>query len=155
MRYGDAIPNALGSNETQATGGFKMRRFTLGLMATSACLFTFALAMVLPSRVIAFDMETGAVTVPGASTSFLDPDEKPLPAPLTIPKLGEDGTTSMVSGMDLQSTTGAGLQVAPGLSLQITGGSGPYIPGLQPELQMAPMMDHSNPADDRSLIPAP
>ena len=131
-----------------------MQRVALGLIATSA-FFAFAAAMVLPSRVMAFDMETGAVTVPGASTQFQDPDEKPLPAPLTLPKLEGDGTTSMALGSDLQSTPGTGLQVAPGLSLQITGGSGPYIPGLQPGLQMAPMMDHSNPADDRSLIPAP
>src|SRR6516165_7419623 len=132
-----------------------MQRFSLGLMATSACFFALAAAMVLPSRVMAFDMETGAVTVPGASTQFQDPDEKPLPAPLSLPGLEENGTTSMVSGKDLQSTPGTGLQVAPGLSLQITGGSGPYIPGLQPGLQMAPVMDHSNPADDRNLIPAP
>ena len=132
-----------------------MQRFALGLLATSACFFAFDLAMVLPSRVMAFDMETGAVTVPGASTQFQDPDEKPLPAPLTLPGLEENGTTSMASGTDLQSTSGTGLQVAPGLSLQITGGSGPYIPAFQPGLQMAPMMDHSNPADDRSLIPAP
>ena len=131
-----------------------MQRFALGLMATSV-MFAFAAAMVLPSRVVAFDMETGAVTVPGASTQFQDPDEKPLPAPLTLPKLDGDGTTSMASGMDLQSTPGTGLQLTPGLNLQITGGSGPYIPGLQPGLQMAPMINHANPAEDRSLIPAP
>jgi len=131
-----------------------MQRFALGLMATSA-LFTFAAAMVLPNRVMAFDMETGAVTVPGASTQFQDPDEKPLPAPLTLPKLEGDGTTSTASGLDLQSTPGTGLQLTPGLSLQITGGSGPYVSGLQPGLQMAPMISHSNPADDRTLIPAP
>ena len=132
-----------------------MQRFALGLMATSACFSAFAAAMVLPSRVMAFDMEMGAVTVPGASTQFQDPDERPLPAPLTLPKLEEDGTTSMASGKDLQSTPGTGLQLTPGLNLQITGGSGPYIPGLQPGLQMAPTIDHTNPADDRHLIPAP
>ena len=134
-----------------------MQRFALGLMATSACFLASASGMVLPSRVMAFDMETGAVTVPGASTQFQDPDEKPLPAPLTLPqlKLEGDGTTSMASGKDLQSTPGTGLQLTPGLNLQITGGSGPYIPGLQPGLQMAPTIDHTNPADDRHLIPAP
>jgi hypothetical protein len=131
-----------------------MQHFALGLMATSACFFALAAAVVLPSGAMAFDMETGAVTVPGGSTQFQDPDEKPLPAPLTLPKL-DNRTTSMASGTDLQSTPGTGLQLTPGLSLQITGGSGPYIPGLQPRLQMAPMIDHSNPADNRSLIPAP
>ncbi len=110
-----------------------MQRFALGLMATSACFFAFAAAMVLPNKVVAFDMETGAVTVPGGSTQFQDPDEKPLAAPLTLPqlKLDGDGTTSMASGTDSQSTFGTGLQLTPGLSLQITGGSGPYVPGLQ------------------------
>jgi hypothetical protein len=136
-------------------GDFEMQRLALGLMATNVAFFAFALAIVLPIRAMAFDMETGTVTAPGGSTQFEDPDEKPLPAPLTLPKLEGNGTTSMVSGTDLQPTPGTGLQVAPGLSLQITGGSGPYIPGLQPGLQMAPMMDHNNPADDRSLIPAP
>jgi len=130
-----------------------MQRFALRLLATSA--YFFAAAMVLPSGAIAFDMETDAATVPGSSAQFQDPDEKPLPAPLTLPKLGEYGTTSMASGTDLQSTPGTGLQLTPGLSLQIMGGSGPYISGLQPGLQMAPMIDHGNPADNRSLIPAP
>ncbi len=130
-----------------------MQRFALGLTATSACFFAFALAMVVPGRVMAFDVEPSAVSNPGGGTQFQDPDDKPLPAPLTLPKLGEDGTTSMASETDLQSTPGtAGLQLTPGLSLQIMGGSGP---GPQPGLQMAPMMDHGNPADDRRLIPAP
>jgi hypothetical protein len=133
-----------------------MQRFALGLMATSACFFAFAAAMVLPNNVMAFDMETGAVTVPGGSTQFQDPDEKPLPAPLTLPQLKLEGDgTSMASGTDSQSTSSTGLQLTPGLSLQITGGSGPYIPGLQSGLPMAPMIDHSNPADNRVLIPAP
>jgi hypothetical protein len=133
-----------------------MQRLALGLALISASLFACAAAALLPSRVMAFELDTGAVTVPGGSTQFQAPDEKPLPAPLTLPKLEEDGTTSqMTSGTSLQSTPGTGVQLTPGMSLQITGGSGPYIPGLQPGLQMAPMIDRSNPADNRSLIPAP
>ena len=132
-----------------------MKRLAVGLAAISASLFICAAATVQPNRVMAFEMQTGAVTVPGGSTQFQDPDEKPLPAPLTLPKLEGDGTTSMASGSDLQSTPGTGLQLTPGLSLQITGGSGPYIPGLQSGLPVAPMIDRSNPADSRTLIPAP
>jgi hypothetical protein len=133
-----------------------MRRLAVALAVISASLLICAGAAVLPNRVMAFEMQTGAVTVPGGSTQFQDPDEKPLLAPLTLPKLEEDGTTSQVaSGTSLQSTPGTGLQLTPGLSLQVTGGSGPYIPGLQSGLPMAPMIDRSNPADNRTLIPAP
>ena len=131
-----------------------MKRLAGGLAAISASLFICAAATVLPNRVMAFDMETGAVTVPGGSTQFQDPDEKPLPAPLTLPQLKLEGDGTMASGTDLQSTPATGLST-PGLSLQITGGSGPYIPGLQSGLPMAPMIDRSNPADSRTLIPAP
>ena len=126
-----------------------MQRLALSLALISASLP--ALATALPSRAIAFEAETGTVT--GGSTQFQDLDEKPLPAPLTSPHLDADGA-------NLQTAPGAtapgtGLQLAPGLSLQVTGGSGPYIPGLQSGLPMAPMMDRSNPANDRTLIPAP
>src|SRR5215831_19498490 len=90
LRYGDAVRNALGSNYTGSEGDLEMQRFALGLLATSACFFAFDLAMVLPSRVMAFDMETGAVIAPGGSTQFQDPDEKLLPAPLTLPGLEEN-----------------------------------------------------------------
>ena len=106
---------------------------SLALISLPACVAATAL----PSRAIAFETETGTVT--GGSTQFQDLDEKPLPAPLTSPHLDEDGA-------NLQTAPGAGLQLTPGLSLQMTGGSG---------LQMAPMMDRSNPANDRTLIPAP
>ena len=118
-----------------------MQRLALSLALISASLP--ALATALPSRAIAFEAETGTVT--GGSTQFQDLDEKPLPAPLTSPHLDQDG-------MNLQ-TAPTGLQLTPGLSLQITGGSGPYIPGSG--LQMAPTIDRSNPANDRGLIPAP
>ena len=131
-----------------------MKRLAVGLAAISASLFICAAATVLPNRVMAFEMQTGAVTVPGGSTQFQDPDEKPLPAPLTLPQLKLEGDGTMASGTDLQSTPATGLST-PGLSLQVTGGSGPYIPGLQSGLPMAPMIDRSNPADSRTLIPAP
>ena len=127
-----------------------MQRLTLGLALTSACLFACAVAALRPSPVMAFETEPGAVTVPGGTTQFQDPDEKPLPAPLSSLKLEEDGTNlQMAPGT---SSPGTSLQLAPGTSLQITAGPGS---GLQPGLQMAPMIDSSNPADDRTLIPTP
>ena len=132
-----------------------MQRFALRLITTSACFFAFAVAVVLPGHVMAFEMEPGAVTVPGGSTQFQDPDEKSLTAPPTPLKLEDDGSTSMALGTDPQSAPGTGLQLAPGMGLQITGGSGPLTPGLQLGFQMAPTFDHSNPADDKSLIPTP
>jgi hypothetical protein len=127
-----------------------MQRLALGLALTSASLFACAAATLLPSRVMAFETEPGAVTVPGGTTQFQDPDEKPLPAPLSSPKIEEDGTNlQMAPGT---SSPRASLQLAPGTSLQITAGPGA---GLQPGLQMAPMIDSGNPADDRTLIPSP
>jgi hypothetical protein len=133
-----------------------MQRLALGFTAISASLLACAAATTLPNPVMAFELDTGAVTVPGGSTQFQDPDEQALPAPLSLPKLEEDGTTSqMASRTSLQSMPATGPQLTPGVSLQITGGSGPYIPGLQSGLPMAPMIDRSNPAYDRTLIPAP
>jgi hypothetical protein len=120
-----------------------MRGLALSLALISASLPACVAATALPSRAIAFEAETGAVS--GGNTQFQDLDEKPLPAPLTSPHLDQDG-------MNLQ-TAPTGLQLTPGLSLQITAGSGPYIPGSG--LQMAPSIDRSNPANDRGLIPAP
>jgi hypothetical protein len=131
-----------------------MQRLALSLALISASLSACIAATALPSRAIAFEAETGTVT--GGSTQFQDLDEKPLPAPLTSPHLDADGANLQTApGTGLQTTPGTGLQLTPGLSLQITGGSGPDIPGLQSGLQMAPMMDRSNPANDRTLIPAP
>jgi len=99
------IPNrARCSPRSDETGDFHMRRLTLGLAAISSSLFTCAAAMVLLSPVMAFDMGTArpqlraAVRDPG-------PDEKPLPAPLTLPKLEGDQTPSQTgSGTRLQLT---------------------------------------------------
>jgi hypothetical protein len=122
-----------------------MRRLALSLALISASLPACVAATALPNRAIAFEAETGTVT--GSSTQFQDMDEKPLPAPLTSPHLDADGA-------NLQTAPGTGLQLAPGLSLQVMGGSGPYSPDLRSGLQMAPTID-SNPANDRTLIPAP
>jgi hypothetical protein len=119
-----------------------MRRLALSLVLVSASLPACVAATALPNRAIAFEAETGTVT--GSSTQFQDMDEKPLPAPLTSPHLDADGA-------NLQSAPGTGLRLAPGLSLQVMGGSGP---DLRSGLQMAPTID-SNPANDRTLIPAP
>ena len=117
-----------------------MQRLALGLALTTAFLFACAAVMLLPSRVSAFETEPGVVSVPGATAQFQDPDEKPLPAPLSSPKLEEDGTNlQMAPGT---SSPGASLQLAPGTTLQITGGAGPATPTV----------DGGNPADDRALI---
>ena len=121
-----------------------MRGLALSLALISASLPACVAATALSSGAIAFETETGAVS--GGNTQFQDLDEKPLPAPLTSPHLDADGA-------NLQTAPGTGLQLAPGLSLQVMGGSGPYIPGSG--LQMAPMIDRGNPANDRTLIPAP
>lgn len=124
-----------------------MQRLTLSLALVSASLLACGAATVLPSRVMAFELDTGAVTDPGGTTRFGDPDEKPLPAPLPSARLEEDGTS-------LQTAPGMSLQIAPGTSLQIGAGPGLQIaPGTG--LQMAPMVDSSNPADNRTLIPRP
>jgi hypothetical protein len=87
-----------------------MQRLALSLAAISASLFVCAVATLLPSRVKAFETEPGGVTVPGSSTQFQDPDDKPLPAPLTLLKLEEDGTISQTE-MNLQTRPGVGLHL--------------------------------------------
>lgn len=110
-----------------------MRRLSLSLAVVGAALLACSAATVLPGRAMAFELDTGAVTVPGSTTRFDDPDEAPLPAPLPSARLEEDGTS-------LQMTPGtSSLQIAPGMSLQ-----------------MAPMQGvSSNPADNKALIPSP
>jgi hypothetical protein len=120
-RHGGAIPYTLNFT-IERDGGFNMQRLALGLALTSASLFACVVAMLLPSRVLAFETEPGVVSVPGATTQFQDPDEKTLPAPLSSPKLAEDGTNlQMAPGTN---SPGASLQLAPGTSLQITAGPG-------------------------------
>ena len=126
--------NALGLLHDQADeGDFNMQRLVLSSLALmGAALLAFSAAAALPSRAMAFEMDTGAATVPGGAARFDDPDETPLPAPLPSAQLEEDGTS-------LQMATGTSLEIAPGTSLQIApigGGS-------------------SNPADNRALIPSP
>ena len=137
-------------DQAKTTRGFNMQRLALGLALTSASLFACAVAALLPGPAMAFETESGVVTVPGGSTQFQDPDEQPLPAPLSSPKLGEGGTNlQMAPGT---SSAGTSLQLAPGTSLQITAGPGT---GLQPGFQVAPVINSANPADDRTLIPSP
>jgi hypothetical protein len=85
-----------------------MQRF--GLALTSAFLVACATAALLPNPAMAFETESGAVTVPGASTQFQDPDEKPLPAPLSSPRPGEDGASLQMgpSGLQMAPTTDGG-----------------------------------------------
>ena len=148
-RHGGAIPYTLNFT-IERDGGFNMQRLALGLALTSASLFACAAVTLVPSRVLAFETEPSVVSVPGGTTQFQDTDEKPLPAPLSSPKLEEDGTNLQIApGMN---SPGASLQLAPGTSLQITAGPGL---GLQPGLEMAPTIDRGNPADDRTLIPSP
>jgi hypothetical protein len=105
-----------------------MQRLAVSLALMGATLLACGAATALPSRAMAFELDTGAVTVPGGTTRFDDPDEAPLPSA----RLEEDGTS---------------LQMAPGTSLQIAPGT---------SLQMAPIGGgSSNPADNRALIPSP
>ena len=129
-----------------------MPRIALGISAIGASLLASAAVTLLPNQGMAFDMENAAVTVPGGSTKFQDPDENLLAAPTnngSLPLL-KDHTSD---GSNLQSS-GSTLQLAPETTLTITGGTGPAL-GLQSGAPMGPTIDRSNPADNRSLIPSP
>jgi hypothetical protein len=118
-----------------------MHRFAFGLVLIGS-----SMSMVFPSPAMAFDLDTNAVTTPGSTAPFQDPDEAPLPAPL--PHLQDDGTS-------VQGSPATGLQIAPGTSLQITPGSSLRIAPVT-GLQMSPNEEDSgNPADNRALIPRP
>jgi hypothetical protein len=55
---------------------------------------------------MAFETESGAVTVPGGTTQFGDPDETPMPPPLPSARLDEDGSTP-------DTSSGFSFQMAP------------------------------------------
>ncbi len=59
-----------------------MQRLALSLALMGAALLACSAATALPSRAMAFELDTGAATVPGGTAQFYDPDEAPLPAPL-------------------------------------------------------------------------
>ena len=90
-----------------------MQRFAFGLALTSASLF------VLASPAMAFETQSGAVTVPGASTQFQDPDEKPL----FSTKQGEDGAS-----LQMGTGTNSGLQMAPSIDSSNPADSRALIP---------------------------
>jgi hypothetical protein len=117
-----------------------MRRLAFGFVLLAFPIF--------PSSVMAFDLDKNTVTTPDSTSRLTDPDEAPLPAPLTSLHIQDDGTS-------VQSAPGAGLQIAPGTSLQITRGSGSQIsPAIG--LQISPTEGNSgNPADNKALIPSP
>jgi hypothetical protein len=56
---------------------FNMQRLALSVALISASLLACGAATVLPSRVMAFEQDTDAVTVPGSTARFDDPDEPP------------------------------------------------------------------------------
>jgi len=127
-----------------------MPRIALGISAIGASLL--AAAAVTPNQGMAFDMENAAVTLPGDATKFQDPDENLLAAPTnngSLPFLKNDASDTS----NLQPS-GSTLQLAPGTTVTITGGTGPAL-GLQSGTPMGPVIDRSNPADNRSLIPSP
>jgi len=129
-----------------------MPRIALGISAIGISLLAAAALTALPNRGMAFEMETAADTVPGGSTKFQDPDENLLAAPTSngsLPLLKDD--TSDSSNF---RPSGSTLQLAPGTTVTITGGTGPAL-GLQSGAPMGPVIDRSNPADNRSLIPSP
>jgi len=129
-----------------------MPRIAVVLSTIGAFLLAVAVVAVLTGQVMAFETENAAATVPGGTTQFQDPDENLLMAPTnneTLPLLKDD--TSDSSNFQ---PSGSSLQLAPGTTLTITGGTGPAL-GLQSGAPMGPVIDPSNPADNRSLIPAP
>jgi hypothetical protein len=130
-----------------------MLRIALGISAIGTSLLAAAAVTILPSQGMAFDMENAAaITVPGSSTKFQDPDENLLAAPTndgSLPLLKDD--TSDNSSVQPSGST---LQLAPGTTVTITGGTGPAL-GIQSGAPMGPTIDRSNPADNRSLIPSP
>jgi len=128
-----------------------MPRIAVVLSTIGAFLLAVAVVAVLTGQVMAFETENVAATVPGGTTQFQDPDENLLMAPTnneTLPLLKDDTS-------DNAQTSGRTLQLAPGTTLQIMGGSGPSSLGLQSEVPMGPIIDRSNPADNQSLIPSP
>jgi hypothetical protein len=123
LRNGGGTPNALDLVHDQADeGDFNMQRLALSLALMGAALLACGAATALPSRAMAFELDTGAATVPGGTAQFYDPDEAPLPAPLPSARLEEDGTN-----LQMAPGTGTSLQIAPGTSLQIApiGGAAP------------------------------
>lgn len=101
-----------------------MQRLGVYLTLMGAALLAFGAAMS-PSKLMAFETEQGAVTVPGGTTQFNDPDETPLPGLLSSPQLNEDGSSA-------EADASTGLQLAP-IGQRSSG----------------------NPADNRALIPSP
>jgi hypothetical protein len=129
-----------------------MPRIAFGISAIGTSLLAAAAVTILPNQGMAFDIDNAAVTVPGGSTKFQDPDENLLAAPTnngSLPLLKDD--TSDSSNVQPSGST---LQLAPGTTVTITGGTGPAL-GLQSGAPMGPAIDRSNPADNRSLIPSP
>ena len=108
-----------------------------------------AAAVALPNQVLAFDMDNATPdTIPGTTTPS-QPDEKlQLTAPNDPLQLLKSDDSS-----DAPTSSGTTLQLG-GATLQITGGTGPIL-GLQSGTPMGPVIDSSNPADSRSLIPRP
>src|SRR5262249_436523 len=134
------------------TGELHMPRIALGISAIGMSLLATAALTALPNRSMAFEMEKPADTVPGGSTKFQDPDENLLGPPTNTasfpPRKGDP------SGSSSFQPSGSTLKLAPGTTVTITGGTGPAL-GLQSGAPMGPVIDRSNPADNRSLIPTP
>jgi hypothetical protein len=72
-----------------------MKRLAFILTLAGVAGFAIAALSGLPRVARAFEVDTGAATVPGGTARFNDPDETPLPAPLSSPRLQEDGTAAM------------------------------------------------------------
>jgi len=123
-----------------------MPRIAVVLSTIGAFLLAVAVVAVLTSQVMAFETENAAATVPGGTTQFQDPDENLLMAPTnneTLPLLKDDTS-------DNAQTSGSTLQLAPGTTLQIMGGSGPSSLGLQSGVPM----DRSSTGATRQIIRA-
>jgi hypothetical protein len=131
-------------------GKFNMQRLSTSLLLISTALLLCSVPAAVPSRAMAFELDTVAATVPGGTAHLDDPDEAPLPAPLPSAKLEEDMTSGQIAPPEngIQVAPGTNLQLLPGTSLQIAPGT---------SLQMSTIGDSGsdNPADNRALIPSP
>jgi hypothetical protein len=74
-----------------------MHRLAFNSALIGAGLFACAAWTSLPSSVSAFELQTAPSADPYTGSSFGDPDERPLPAPLSPPRLEVDGTAAMAN----------------------------------------------------------
>jgi hypothetical protein len=98
-----------------------MKRLAFMLTLAGIAGLVMAALSGLPRAARAFEVDTGAATVPGGTARFNDPDETPLPAPLSTPRLQEDGTAAMMPVMG-----GGGNPANDGTAIPAPSGNTPF-----------------------------